>query len=111
MISLYYNKKVKLYVSLCKLYFLPDLVYILCIHGSASASYTRTRGQIFTPYPDVWISTIPGLKLACISTPPEVILLISTQTYISLPVCKAGQIPISRLQNSLLWDTIHYLCA
>lgn len=42
------------------------------------------------PYSDVWISTVPGLKLAYISTLSEIILPISTQTYISLPVCKVG---------------------
>lgn len=70
---------------------------ILCMHGAALASYTRTCGQICTPYPDVWISAVPGLKLACISTLPEIIILISTQTYINLSVCKIGQIPVSEL--------------
>lgn len=57
----------------------------LCIYGSALASFTRTWSQICTPSCDFWISTAPGLKLACISTLPEIILLLtSTQTYINL---------------------------
>lgn len=34
----------------------------LCTPGSALASYTRTWDLICTPYREVWISTIPGLK-------------------------------------------------
>lgn len=35
------------------------------------------------------------LKPAYISTLPEIILLVSTQTYINLSGCKVGQIPVS----------------
>lgn len=50
-------------------------------------------GQISAPHPEIWISTVPGLKLACISSLPAVTLLISTQT-LRLPV---RQIPVSDL--------------
>lgn len=69
----------------------------LCIHASASASHTKASGQICTPHPDVWVSTIPRLKVGSVSTLPEITLLISPQTHISLPVRNIGHIPVSEL--------------